>query len=344
MFDCIIIGAGPGGLVCTKELLEQGVSNILCLEQTNKIGGVFANSYDNLVLTSSCTFSMFSDFWMGDGKQYEFWTKQEFLDYLHRYAQHFGVFEKIRFNMKVMAVIPKAAKTWEIQLADGETLLTQRVALAIGSNSMPNYPHWKDSLTNINYSHSQEYRNAEQFVGKNVLVVGGGESASDIALEISQVANQSWVSLRNSTGWIVPRKREDYAADISTHRGIYGLPREYGTYISKLICQFELSMNDPVHNIAVKLNQKITSKNGIWGSYGTKNFSLPEAIAHYNCQVVREISQVENGGKTLITVDGEKLDNMDVVIFATGYQNYVSFLPENLKQTDPRSLFDNSSA
>lgn len=77
MLDCIVIGAGPGGLVCTKELIEQGVSEIVCLEQASDVGGVFANGYDNLVLTSSATMSMFSDFWIGDEKQHAFWTKKE---------------------------------------------------------------------------------------------------------------------------------------------------------------------------------------------------------------------------------------------------------------------------
>ena len=68
MLDCIVIGAGPGGLACTKELLEQGLREVVCLEQASDVGGVFANTYDSLVLTSSATISMFSDFWIGDGK------------------------------------------------------------------------------------------------------------------------------------------------------------------------------------------------------------------------------------------------------------------------------------
>ena len=79
--DCVVIGAGPGGLVCTKELIEQGIEDVLCLEKSAAIGGVFADTYDSLTLTSSCTFSMFSDFWIGDGRQHHFWTKQEVLDY-----------------------------------------------------------------------------------------------------------------------------------------------------------------------------------------------------------------------------------------------------------------------
>lgn len=78
--ECIVVGAGPGGLVTTKELLEQGVQDVVCLEQAEDIGGVFAKTYDSLVLTSSCTYSMFSDFWMGDGNQHQFWTKHEVIN------------------------------------------------------------------------------------------------------------------------------------------------------------------------------------------------------------------------------------------------------------------------
>ena len=179
MLDCIVIGAGPGGLATTKELLEQGLREVICLERAEDVGGVFANSYDNLVLTSSCTYSMFSDFWMGDGNQHHFWTKNEAVDYWKRYAKHFGVLEKIRFNSKVVAVTPQDNKGWQVQLASGEILYSKRVIIANGNNTHPKYPQWKDSLTEVEFSHSQEYRNAEQFVGKNVLVVGGGESASE---------------------------------------------------------------------------------------------------------------------------------------------------------------------
>ncbi|NET57189.1 MAG: NAD(P)-binding domain-containing protein [Symploca sp. SIO2E6] len=339
MLDCIVIGAGPGGLVTTKELLEQGLSEVVCLEQKGNIGGVFTNTYDSLVLTSSCTFSMFSDFWMGDGNQHNFWTKDEVVDYWKRYAKHFGVLNKIRFNAKVVAMTERDNEGWQVQLASGETLLSKRVAIAIGNNSTPKYPNWKDSLTEVEFSHSQDYRNANNFVGKNVLVVGAGESGADIALEISRVAKNCWISLRTSAGWIVPRKRGERAADIATHRGLYGLHREYGAALSELLFQAELSKNDPVNETAARLNQKITSKKGVWGIYGTKNFSLPKAVAHHRCKVVGDIIGVEDGGRTLIAASGETLQNVDAVVFATGYKNYVSFLPDELKETDPRNLY-----
>ena len=339
MLDCIVIGAGPGGLVCTKELLEQGLREIVCLEQASDVGGVFANTYDSLVLTSSATMSMFSDFWIGDGNQHTFWTKKEAVEYWKRYAKHFGVLDRIRFNSKVVAVVPQESEGWQVSLASGETLLSKRVALAIGNNAIPNYPAWKDLLTEVEYSHSREYRNADTFVGKNVLVVGGGESGSDVALEISRVANKCWVSLRNTTGWLVPRKRGIYATDISTHRGVWGLPRDYGKAFSKIVYQDDVNQKAPLYDALVELNNKIKVQKGIWGTFGTKTFSLPKAIVHHGCKVVGEVLKVEDGGKTLHTADGEILGNVDAIVFCTGYKNYVSFLPEAIKETDPRSLY-----
>lgn len=339
MLDCIVIGAGPGGLVCTKELLEQGLRQVVCLEQAENVGGVFANTYDSLVLTSSATISMFSDFWIGDGSQHVFWTKKEAVEYWKRYAQHFGVLDRIRFNSKVVAVVPQDEEGWQLQLASGETLHSKRIALAIGNNTIPKYPGWKDLVTDVEYSHSKQYRNADRFVGKNVLVVGGGESGSDVALEASRVANKCWVSLRNTTGWVAPRKRGVYAADVSTHRGVWGLPRDYGPTLSEAISQAELSQNDPVHDAAVDLNRRIKAQKGVWGIYGTKTFSLPKAIVHHGCKVVGEIVKVDEGGKTLLTSDGETLSEIDEIVFSTGYKNHVSFLPEELKETDPRSLY-----
>ncbi len=339
MLDCIVIGAGPGGLVCTKELIEQGVKEVVCLEQAKDVGGVFANTYDNLVLTSSTTISMFSDFWVGDGKQHHFWTKKEAVEYWKSYAKHFGVLERIRFNSKVVAVIPQKTEGWEVQLASGDTLFSKRVALAIGNNAIPNYPAWKELLTDVEYLHSKNYRNADRFVGKNVLAVGGGESGSDVALETSRVASKSWVSLRDTAGWLAARMRHKEAADAFVNRVIWSIPRNYGAFFSKVIHRARLMEKDPVHDMAVELNKKIRTRNVVWGSFGTKTFALPKAIVHHGCKVVGEVVKVEDGGRTLHTADGKTLQNVDAIVFSTGYKNHVSFLPDELKEIDPRSLY-----
>lgn len=339
MYSCIVIGAGPGGIVAVKELLEKGIKDVLCLEQSDTLGGVFANGYDNLILTSSVTFSMFSDFWVGEGMDHHFWNKDEAVSYWDSYADHFGVKEHIRYSSKVAEVVSIEEDHWQIRLESDELIETKRLILAIGNNNVPKYPDWQKELTKVSYSHSKDYKNANDFEGKRVLVVGGGESGSDVAYEISKVAKECWVSLRESTGWVVPRRRGGHAADVSTHRGIWDLPREYGKQLSPFVLKLERGRKDPVFDALADLNEKITAERGIWGIFGTKTLALPKAIAHHGCKVVGDITKVEKGGSMLTAVDGTCIENVDTIVFCTGYQNRVDFMPEGLKSCDPRMMY-----
>lgn len=233
MYECIVVGAGPGGLVAIKELSEAGVSNILCLEKSHRIGGLFAGSYDSLYLTSSAAFSMFSDHWIGDDQAHVFFTKAQAVEYWAGYAEKFNVLEKIRFDTAVLDATQTGTGDWQLTLESGGRIQCKRLVVATGNNDVPVVPNWHDKATDVRTLHSRDYRNSEPFEGKRVVVVGGGESASDIALEISKVADRCWVSLRNGTGWVVPRMRNGIATDMSTHRGFWTLPRRFGSLVNR---------------------------------------------------------------------------------------------------------------
>ncbi|KAA1246821.1 NAD(P)/FAD-dependent oxidoreductase [Aquimarina sp. RZ0] len=345
MYDCIIIGAGPSGIVAIKELIEQGITNILCLEKSLKLGGTFSQAYDNLKLTSSTTFSMFSDFWVGDNGINKFWTKDEAVEYWSDYSKNFEADQHIRYKSNVTKIESigdndLGENGWKVSLESENSFLCKRVILAIGNNRIPKYPNWKSELQNINFVHSKSYKNAIPYRGKRVLIVGGGESGSDIALEVSKVAQKCWVSLRNSTGWVVPRKRGDVASDNSTHRAIWNLPLSHGTILSRRLIKRERSQNKPIFNAVVKLNSLVTSKYGIRGIYGTKTLALPKAMANYGCEIVREVITIEQGGKKIHTSDGKILEDIDFIIFSTGYENSkIEMLPKELQKTDPRNLY-----
>jgi dimethylaniline monooxygenase (N-oxide forming) len=340
MFQCIVIGAGPAGIVATKGLLEHGVENVLCIEQSNEIGGIYSNGYDGLTMTSSSVFSMFSDFWIGDDKNHHFWSKNEACEYWTKYSEHFGVSKHIRLNSEVTQV-RDLGETWQIELDTDESLMCERLILATGVNRVPNYPEWAKDASWLSRSHSRDYKNPYEFRGKKVLVIGGGESASDIAYDISSVAEKCWVSLRSSTGWVVPRRRCRHAADTSTHRGVWGVERGYGEKLTAHLLNSEKSrsVNDPVFKEVVKLNQKVKARKGIWGTYGTKTVALPKAIARFGCSVIGGIVKVDEQSKTITSSCGEVLDDLDAVVYCTGYKSIVSFMPEELQSFNPRELF-----
>ncbi|MFT5720593.1 MAG: dimethylaniline monooxygenase (N-oxide forming) [Motiliproteus sp.] len=341
MFDCLVIGAGPSGIVTVKECIENGLTNTLAIEQGPGIGGNFIRSYDKLTLTSSCTISMFSDFWIGEGYEKAFWTKKEVVDYWERYAEHFKISDKFRFNTTVTSAELTDKNQWEIKLDNGQVYQAKRLVVAVGASNFPSLPAWNEELRDVSWMHSKDYRNPLSFKGKNVVVVGGGESAAEIALEVAKVANHSWISLRSSSGWISPRFRGENPADLSTNRVFWGLPRQFGNKAAEAIIRFDKSRKDPVYETIAELNTRLVDSKGPFGTFGTKTTALAEAIALHKSQIVGEISNVKNGGRTLITADGQTLENVDAIIFCTGYKNTVPFFSRELATVgnDPRNLF-----
>ncbi len=345
-FKVVVIGAGPGGLVAAKELLEHDIRNIVVLEKGDRIGGLFSGSYDGLHLTSSACFSMFSDMPIGAGEESRFWKKAEVVDYWHRYASNFGVLPTIRFGTAVTSVDRLDDGRWVVATMDGPSLIADHVIIASGNNVHPVRPDWADAATDVPCIHSADYRSPADYEGRRVLVVGGGESASDITLEIAEVAEQVFISLRNGAGWVTPRLRGALAADISTHRAFWKLPYWTGGRVSGKIIAADRKRGekDAILAAVAGLNMSVATPYGLRGTFGTKSLGLPTAIARHGAKVTGGVDRVEEGGATFITQQGERLTNIDAIVLATGFRSHVPFLQDGLSFRDPRTLFKNMIA
>lgn len=341
-FKAIVVGAGPGGIVALKELVEAGVGPVVCLDRGDGVGGLFRGGYDGLYLTSSAAFSMFSDFPPPDGRHSAFWTKAEAQDYWNGYATKFGLYPLIRFGVDVAAAEPRAEGGWRLDCGN-RVLTCDHLVVATGNNVFPSVPDWAATADKVEVIHSSDYREPGPFRGRSVLIVGGGESASDITLEIAQVAARTWVSLRRGPGWVVPRLRGELAADISTHRGFWSLPHTCGTRVSSALIAADRrrSRTAPVLGEVAKLNAQVASPYGIRGVFGTKSLGLPTAIADHGTEVVGAVAEVQDGGRRIVMADGRSIDGVDAILLATGYRSRVPFLPEPLRQFDPRRMFKN---
>ena len=184
----LVIGAGPCGLVALKELREAG-HDAMALDKASDIGGLFARGasgqYESLYLTISNVFMAFSDFPPPD-LTIKYSSKDEYGRYLEAYAEHFGLRPHVRLRTEVVHAT-WCDDRWQVRARTGgheEVLGADALVVATGANQKPRRLHLPGFTGQV--LHSSEYRRAEDFVGKRVLVVGAGESACDVAADLGE--------------------------------------------------------------------------------------------------------------------------------------------------------------
>mmetsp|Transcript_18685 Transcript_18685/g.58766 ORF Transcript_18685/g.58766 Transcript_18685/m.58766 type:complete len:612 (-) Transcript_18685:524-2359(-) len=199
----VIVGAGPSGLVALKEMVEAGHEACI-VEQSHVIGGVFStlaeSAYDGLYLTISNVFMAYSDFPCEEG-YIKYSKKEEYAQYLHRYAAHFGLNEKIRLETRVKKASLGPEGKWRIVTSakDGTEATMEGVDSLIvctGSNQTPKKTPENVAKFGGEILHSSSFQNPDGFAGKRVLIIGTGESASDIACDIAGVAAETTIWAR----------------------------------------------------------------------------------------------------------------------------------------------------
>ncbi len=167
-----LIGAGPVGLGLAKALLEHKIP----YEYTD--------------------YPMPADY-------PDFPSRQQMLDYLRDYAQKFQLTPHIEFNTKVVMALPLADGRWELELASGEKRVYKGLIVCNGHHWDRRFPNYAGKFEG-EFIHSKDYRTPAQLAGKRVLVIGGGNSACDIAAEAARVGKTARISLRRGY-WFLPK-------------------------------------------------------------------------------------------------------------------------------------------
>ncbi|XP_067388577.1 dimethylaniline monooxygenase [N-oxide-forming] 2-like isoform X2 [Emydura macquarii macquarii] len=218
-----IIGAGSSGLVSIKCCLDEGLEPT-CFERSDDIGGLwrFAETaeagrvsvYRSLITNTSKEMSCFSDFPFPEDFP-NYLDHSRLLEYFRMYAEHFRLLGYIRFKTTVHSVrkCPDFSITgqWDVVTeTDGKvtSAIFDAVMVCSGHYAEPHLP--LDSFPGLEnrfkgqYLHSWEYKDSANFQGKRVLVLGTGNSGGDIAVVLSRVAAQVFLSTRSGT-WVVSR-------------------------------------------------------------------------------------------------------------------------------------------
>ena len=199
VYDALIIGAGQTGLATGFKLQQEGL-NFLILEGREQVEGSFGSYYDSLKLFTPVPFSQLPGMDMKYDKRH-YPSRDEFIGYLQDYAK--GHELPVQTATKVEKVA-RHELGFLLSTNQGE-YLTRSVIDASGPYNdplIPQYPNQEAYKGQI--LHSYAYRNTKGFEGKRIIIVGAGNSALQIAMELKDVANVT-LGIRRKIKWVSQR-------------------------------------------------------------------------------------------------------------------------------------------
>ncbi|MEV0900810.1 NAD(P)/FAD-dependent oxidoreductase [Actinoplanes sp. NPDC049802] len=185
--DIVVIGGGQAGLATAHTAMRRGLRPLV-LDASARPGGSWPSYYDSLTLFSPARFSALPGMpFPGDPERYP--LRDEVVGYLTAYTARLDA--EIRFGCRVERVTAEGG-VHTITMADGSVARAPLVVAASGGFGSPARPALPglDSFRG-RVLHAARYRNPDGFAGERVVVVGGGNSAVQIAVELARTATVS---------------------------------------------------------------------------------------------------------------------------------------------------------
>src|SRR5699024_7393139 len=162
-------------------LKQKGIKNHIMIDAQKRIGDSWSSRYKSLVLFTPKSYSALPGLEM-KGVPNSYPTKDEMADYLKDYVAHFNLPHKM--NTAVTSIEKK--KNYFNVFTTGENLKSRKVIVASGSfqkNYIPSVIHNDNAVLHV---HSSSYTEPKHIKNGTVLIVGGGNSGAQIAVELSE--------------------------------------------------------------------------------------------------------------------------------------------------------------
>jgi hypothetical protein len=309
-----VIGAGPSGITAAKNLLQVGFRNVVVFEKNDVVGGNWVYSerkghssvFSTTHIISSKSLSQYEDYPMPEDYP-DYPSHEELREYFQSYARAFGVQELIKFNVNVERVQPIADGQWEVQTNEkhGEYIF-DAVLVCNGHHWNPRMPEYPGEFAG-DYFHSHDFKNNKGMEGKRVLVIGGGNSACDIAVETSRVASYTAISMRRGY-YFIPKFILGKPSD-TLGGGLDWIPRKLRAKITKML--LKVAVGDVSQYGLEK------PKHDVFEVHPVINSELLYFIRHGKIEPKKDISKFS--GHQVVFTDGS-METFDIVIAATGYK------------------------
>ncbi|EDV20464.1 uncharacterized protein TRIADDRAFT_51000 [Trichoplax adhaerens] len=332
-----IIGAGASGLASLKECLDEGIEPIV-FEKEEYIGGLWKYSekigkggtvYRSTIINTSKEIMGFSDFPVP--KDFApFMHNRSVIEYFELYAKKFKLHQYIQFKTYVHDIRPAEdyikSGRWNVTISHTEGTTTTRTTQTFDSVMICSGHHWDPRMPSFKgmdvfkgkQLHSHDYKDHQGFENDRVVVVGIGNSAVDVACELSHHCSQVYLSTRRGA-WIFPRI------------GFGGTPFDF---------QFNRFVNMiPISIMKIILEKYLNSrfdhdKYGLRPTHHTLaqqqtiSDELPVRIVCGSIKIKDDITCI--GEHDIKFADGSTETNIDTIVYGTGYKFGFPFMDSSI--------------
>jgi putative flavoprotein involved in K+ transport len=306
--EAVVIGAGPGGLAVAAELGRRGIPALVVDRQPN-VGSTWRHHYDRLRLHTPRNLSHLPGYPIP--RRFGRWVaRADVVRYLEEYAAHHKLELRLSTNVEGLE---RAGDQWRVGLSDGTTLLTPNVIVATGYNNRPVLPEWPgaDSFTG-DLVHAADYRTGAAYAGRDVLVVGPGNTGAEIATDLhEQGASRVRLAVRTPPH-ILRRSTLGWPAQ-ATGIVVRHLPVPVVDKLAGVLMRFE-TPDLSSHGFPRPTKGLYSQANA--GRIPVQDVGIVQAIQSGAVEPVAAVEAVE--GADVVLADGSRIQP-EVVIAATGY-------------------------
>ena len=327
-----IIGAGSSGITAAQVLQARGVA-FDCFEAGSEVGGNWrygndnemSSAYESLHINTSRQLMAYAAYPMPESLP-DYPDHRQIAAYFDDFVDHFGLRELITFRTEVTRVepLPEGGYAVTVRARDGQESETRSYAEVIVANGHHWKPRWPEpgfpgaeSFPGLQL-HAHYYRTSDVLAGKRVLVLGIGNSACDIAVESSRVAESTDLGMRRGAH-ILPKY-------------MFGIPTDHLT--DSPLVRAPLKVQQVAMAALLRLTQgKVTDyglpepDHDVLHAHPTISQDLLNRLGHGDITVRPNLDRFE-GSKVFFT-DGTS-GEYDVVVYCTGYQVSFPFFADDV--------------
>ncbi|MFJ6667751.1 flavin-containing monooxygenase [Streptomyces sp. NPDC091383] len=305
-----VIGAGPGGLAAAYALRAQGIRAVV-LEKSDAVGASWRRHYDRLHLHTTRRLSALPG--LKIPRRFGRWvSRDDLVRYLEKYAEHHEL--ELVTGVEVHRVERTEDGTgWLLRASGGRELTGSAVVVATGYNHTPRVPDWPGRTAyDGELLHAGAYRNAEPYAGRDVLVVGAGNTGAEIAVDLVE-GGAARVRLAVRT---VPH---------IVRRSTLGWPAQY---TGVLVRRLPVRLVDLLSRQQARLALPDLSAQGLprpgtglysrvrQGAIPVQDVGLLDAVRRGKVEIVAAVESFE--ARKVVLADGSRIEP-EAVIAATGY-------------------------